>query len=1016
MIKMSSIPILEKQVRNISSAALYVNASGGWEVGAMGTRMQDLTAVRFNGASVSDQTFDLEALSAETSASGYTLTLRSQTHANNLYTVDVSKSGQVDLKSVKQLSLPEVLDLEESLGLDLNDSSSLGDGSAVLDDGLTDVIVGPDGALSVLDSTGQPVALNFEGNALYHQDLQDEGLEIMEVVPDSSGYLLFMADSALGDVYQMTVDKTGVIGAFDLLWVWDEALQDYVDASDNPASLSQGSEADQSSEVELETRYGVDIQNDQDKALVPGWTSALDSPYLREAIAAATTTGGTLDYSETVALFRGLVEELKSSPQPLVTDKLMADLNMIAARGNSLFSSISYNGQDNEYLANVIGSIVGGSPANGTFTAGQSKAVPLKNLSAGTTAENLSLLVDKWLLGKDMPTPAVGGDSANPNAYSVLGSYKSFDGVLFANTPSVSDIQQGPFGDCYLLASLQAVADSQPQSLLAMFVPNAPVDGHRSWGVRFYDFAGRQTWVTVNDQLPVKNSSAAAEMDNLIIGHSQDSGELWVPLLEKAYAQANETGILMRSASSNSLLAIEGGLFDPIVSILGSGKLSSIQGENFSWGSAPIYSVTINAQNRQQLIDAVAKDINNGKPVGLASFVNTSTAAGETMFTAPHAYFIDDADPTSPTNLTVKVYNPWGVSSGLSGGSGHVSPFDANLADFINSWADGSHFYLQVYGYTGPGAQADGSGQVNSVQANSRLQAKLEQTDGSAYNKLLTAGDDVVQGDAQDNLLYAGHGNDSLSGAAGNDTLDGGTGVDVVVAGGKRDNFRLDLSGDAIRLTSLSGLEGSDTLRNIEKIQFNDGAVMIESRSHGSYADVPDSLYQFFVVGFGAAAGVSYMDQLAEAYRYGLSVQKIVNIFTTKSQFTDAYPTSLSPDALATQLVDRIVKNSATAPAKAEAVSNIKWCLEHDWTVGDVIYTVFGNLASKSSTDITWGATARQFTNQVVVAKYYTESLNQSTTDLPTLRGVMDVVTASTDVTSDAVVAELIGMALLKGA
>jgi hypothetical protein len=157
------------------------------------------------------------------------------------------------------------------------------------------------------------------------------------------------------------------------------------------------------------------------------------------------------------------------------------------------------------------------------------------------------------------------------------------------------------------------------------------------------------------------------------------------------------------------------------------------------------------------------------------------------------------------------------------------------------------------------------------------------------------------------------------------------------------------------------------------------------------------------------------MDQLAEAYNYGLSVESIVNIFTTKTQFTDVYPTSLSHVDLATLLVTNIVKSSATTAAKTEAIADIKGALDAGWTVGKVIYTVFGNLAKKSLTDSTWGGTAQQFNNEIAVAKYYTETLNQSTTDLETLRDAIQPVTQSTDVSSNTVVAQLIGVALMTG-
>jgi len=49
------------------------------------------------------------------------------------------------------------------------------------------------------------------------------------------------------------------------------------------------------------------------------------------------------------------------------------------------------------------------------------------------------------------------------------------------------------------------------------------------------------------------------------------------------------------------------------------------------------------------------------------------------------------------------------------------------------------------------------------------------------------------------------------------------------------------------------------------------------------------------------------------------------------------------------------------------------------------------------------------------VARVYTEVLNQSTTDLDTLRDVLAPVDAFTDVSSQSVIVTLIGQALLQG-
>jgi hypothetical protein len=280
--------------------------------------------------------------------------------------------------------------------------------------------------------------------------------------------------------------------------------------------------------------------------------------------------------------------------------------------------------------------------------------------------------------------------------------------------------------------------------------------------------------------------------------------------------------------------------------------------------------------------------------------------------------------------------------------------------------------------------------------------------------------DDQLFGNDVENSIDGSLGNDCLFGGLGNDTLDGGQGTDIAKWNFDANQYRLVFNSNSCMVTDQKGSDGTDTLMNIEKLQFTDRFVFIESKLHGSYTDLPIELYQFFITAFNAAPGVTYMDQLADAYRWFSNseanpVKKIVDIFTTKSQFTEVYSPTLSHFDMATQLVNNIVKQSATSSAKTEAINDIQASLELGWTIGDVIYTVFGNLAKKSLADPMWGNTAKQFINEIAVAKYYTEVLNQSTTDLETLRDVIQPVTYATDVSSGAAVAELIGVALITG-
>ena len=170
-----------------------------------------------------------------------------------------------------------------------------------------------------------------------------------------------------------------------------------------------------------------------------------------------------------------------------------------------------------------------------------------------------------------------------------------------------------------------------------------------------------------------------------------------------------------------------------------------------------------------------------------------------------------------------------------------------------------------------------------------------------------------------------------------------------------------------------------------------------------------DGLYHFFVVAFAAAPGATYMGQLAEAVNFGLPLQQIVEIFTTKKQFTDVYPATMTNRELATQLINNVVKSSASSATKQAGINDIEAALNIGWSRGKMLYTVFGNLASLPLTDPTWGSTAKQFQNQLAVARYFTEEMGVASENMSTLRGVIANVTPDTDVSTTDKIVQIIG-------
>ncbi len=161
-----------------------------------------------------------------------------------------------------------------------------------------------------------------------------------------------------------------------------------------------------------------------------------------------------------------------------------------------------------------------------------------------------------------------------------------------------------------------------------------------------------------------------------------------------------------------------------------------------------------------------------------------------------------------------------------------------------------------------------------------------------------------------------------------------------------------------------------------------------------------DELYRIFVVAFGAAPGVTYMNQMLESVAAGLSTHQILDIFTTKPQFLDTYPLTLTPQEFARKLVDAVVGSSATEATRAEAAADIVAALSPPigWTRSEVILATLRNLAGMPQSDPKWGAAAKKLALQVLYARHFTETMQVDTLDPVQLRAVVQPVTQDSSV------------------
>ncbi len=87
---------------------------------------------------------------------------------------------------------------------------------------------------------------------------------------------------------------------------------------------------------------------------------------------------------------------------------------------------------------------------------------------------------------------------------------------------------------------------------------------------------------------------------------------------------------------------------------------------------------------------------------------------------------------------------------------------------------------------------------------------------------------DTLLGSTANDTLNGAAGNDQITGRGGNDSIDGGSGLDTAHYSGSRANYTLSPSGGGFSLADGSGMDGSDSLRNVERLAFADRGVALD--------------------------------------------------------------------------------------------------------------------------------------------------------------------------------------------
>jgi len=214
-----------------------------------------------------------------------------------------------------------------------------------------------------------------------------------------------------------------------------------------------------------------------------------------------------------------------------------------------------------------------------------------------------------------------GQNFRDPTTTSSAAGYANFaDRSLFVDGAEYNDIRQGSIGDCYYLASLASMADTDPGLIEQMIAPL----GDGTYAVRFYQ-NGQEVYLRLDADLPVSGGGS------IVYARFSPDGETWVPLLEKAYAYFRTGG--------NSYSSIHGGWMGPVFEHMTGLGTSSRWTFGDSAGLASFLADTLAA----------------GHAVTLGSYYSASSP-----IVSSHAYMVKEVETTGEGTY-VTVYNPWGV-------------------------------------------------------------------------------------------------------------------------------------------------------------------------------------------------------------------------------------------------------------------------------------------------------------------------------------------------------------------
>lgn len=163
-----------------------------------------------------------------------------------------------------------------------------------------------------------------------------------------------------------------------------------------------------------------------------------------------------------------------------------------------------------------------------------------------------------------------------------------------------------------------------------------------------------------------------------------------------------------------------------------------------------------------------------------------------------------------------------------------------------------------------------------------------------------TAGDILVGTGASD-VLTGLAGNDVLIGLGGNDNLDGGDGVDTAVYAAMRSDVTITRIGAGMTVAGKAGVDGTDTLTNVERLQFFDVSLAFDV--DGSAGQV----YRLYQAAFDRTPDLAGFGGWLAAMDGGMALTQVASGFVGSNEFQSLYGANPASGQFVSLLYDHVL-------------------------------------------------------------------------------------------------------------